>query len=80
MGIVAWFKNLWENKEASEDEVEFYCPRCGSNQIGYFSVISNYVQVIRGLEQPKYVETQKCSKCGYATDDINNLGRRKKGE
>ena len=62
MKIVDWLKGLWDN---DEEEIEHCCPRCGSKDIGYFSVISNFVQVIRDIEKPKYLETIKCTKCGF---------------
>jgi predicted nucleic-acid-binding Zn-ribbon protein len=73
MGLVAWFKNLWDNEE--EEPTEYCCPKCGSEQIEYFSVISNYVQVIRG-EDPKYINTAKCNNCGYSTNNIEDLKRK----
>ena len=76
MGLVAWFKSLWENEGGDLDEGEYICPRCNSTQIGYFSVISNYVQVIRGIESPNYIETAKCNKCGYVTDNLKDLKRK----
>lgn len=72
MGLVEWFKSLWENVEE-----EFYCPNCGSTQFSTFSIISNFAQAISGQEAPKYIQTYKCCDCGFKTADRNELGKRK---
>jgi predicted RNA-binding Zn-ribbon protein involved in translation (DUF1610 family) len=72
MGLVDWFKHLWEDVEE-----EYYCPKCGSTQFGTFSIMSNFAQVISGQEDPKYIQTYKCCECGFKTTDWNDLGKRK---
>ena len=68
MGIVAWVKNLWDN-----EEVTFCCPKCGCKNIEYFSVIANFVQVVRDTESPKYKELCKCTHCGFTTTNKKEL-------
>ena len=62
MGIVAWLKNLWKG-----EEVEYVCPQKKKKNIGYSSIISNYVQVIRDGKSPEYIQIAKCCNCGFTS-------------
>lgn len=68
MGIVAWLKGLWKNKE-----YEFVCPKCGSKDLGYSSVIINFVEVIREQEDPKYEDTHICNNCKYTSHSLKEF-------
>ena len=61
MGMVKWWKNLWAKPQA-----EYVCPKCGSKDLGYTSVISNFVGVVNGIEDPIYVQSVRCFICGYS--------------
>lgn len=61
MGIKAWWKSLW-----SKTEIEYVCPKCGSKDLGYTSVISNFVEVVRGTADPVYLQSARCFHCGYS--------------
>lgn len=68
MGIVKWLKEKYEKQKPS-----YKCPICGSTNLASFSVITNFVQVVRDQKAPDYVDTYKCGDCGYITDKIEEL-------
>ena len=76
MGLLTWFKELFKK---DDDEVHLdiiQCPKCGSTDIGYFTGLVNYVQVIQDKEDPKYQQTARCNNCGYSVkseiDDMSD--------
>ena len=70
------FKNL--EARAAEDEesggiIEGRAVVYNSRtDLGYFNVICNFVQVIRGTEEPRYIQSVKCSNCGYKEESEDN--------
>lgn len=68
MGIVSWFKAI-----CYKQKFVCKCPKCKSTNITSFSVISNFVQVVRDSKTPNYVESYKCNDCGYTTQNIEEL-------
>ncbi len=68
MGIVSWFKAI-----CYKQKFVYKCPKCKSTNITSFSVISNFVQVVRDSKTPNYVESYKCNDCGYTTQNIEDL-------
>lgn len=71
MKLFDWFKNLWN------DDVEYFCPKCGSSNIGYFSVTSNFSQLVNGKD-PEYENGYRCLDCGYKVYNLKDLTRRKR--
>jgi len=64
-GVLMFEKFLELFKKKEEKEPEYKCPKCGSDRIGYFTGISNYIQVVLGEEEPKYVKSATCLDCGF---------------
>jgi predicted nucleic-acid-binding Zn-ribbon protein len=63
-----WIEKLFK-KEEPEPEVEIYaCPKCGSTNLGYYTGLVNFIQVINDIEKPKYGESARCLSCGYSTE------------
>lgn len=60
-----WLKKLFKKEEK---EVVYVCPKCGSSDIGYFTGLINYIQVITGQEHPRYGQSAKCNTCGFRTE------------
>ena len=65
------FKNLYEkvktgfkNKFYNKPVTVKSCPFCGSSNINAFSVLANFVQVINGTEDARYIQSATCSDCG----------------
>ena len=76
MGLISWFKEVFgEDDEDVHEDWEYACPKCGSTNLGYFSGLANYVQVIQGTEEPRYVQSVCCNDCGFkhkgSVDDEN---------
>ena len=71
MGIGAWFRSLFKKEE--DDVVEIICPKCGSKEFSYFTYLSNFVEVMREIESPKYMKSGKCNSCGYTISEISEL-------
>jgi predicted nucleic-acid-binding Zn-ribbon protein len=72
MGIVKWWKNLW-----AKPQTEYVCPKCGSKDLGYTSVISNFVDVVRGTEDPTYLQSARCFQCGYSEQSTDGTHLKK---
>jgi predicted nucleic-acid-binding Zn-ribbon protein len=63
-----WVEKLFKREEP-EPEVEIYaCPHCGSTNLGYYTGLVNFIQVINDIEKPKYGESARCLNCGYRTE------------
>lgn len=72
MGLVAWIRTLWQKNEQAYEQKTYACPKCGCTDLGYFNVICNFVQVIRGTEEPRYIQSVKCTNCGYKEESEDN--------
>lgn len=66
MGLVGWLLKKF-NKEP--EETEFKCPKCGSTDVGFYTVLSNFVQVMREQESPKYTKYIECNHCKYTSHE-----------
>ena len=79
MGLTSWIKGLFnpvEIEEFSIDDYNYYCPLCGSSNLGYSSIISNLGQVIQDDVNPEYEYRVHCLDCGFTSvsdDTITNL-------
>lgn len=60
-------------KKEPKTVFKYVCPQCGHDNLGYFSTLSNFVQVVRDAAAPEYVQTIKCPKCGFTVDSVEKL-------
>jgi predicted RNA-binding Zn-ribbon protein involved in translation (DUF1610 family) len=76
----SWIKSLFQKEETQvddeQDDVIYACPKCGSTQIGYFTGLVNYSDVVIRGKHPKYGQSARCTICGFKTkvylEDDNN--------
>lgn len=59
MGIMNWIKSC------KKPQRHVKCPNCGSDNIEYSSMISNYVDVIMYSKDATYKTDFKCLDCGH---------------
>lgn len=77
MGFISWLVEKFRKEEDFEiEDYEFACPKCGSKQLGYSTVICNFASVVAKDEDPQYVQTVHCYNCGFKhqgkPEDQNN--------
>lgn len=67
MGLFSWFREKFLDLEP--EETVYKCPKCGSTDVGFFTVLVNFVQVMREVEQPKYIKYIECNQCKYKSHE-----------
>lgn len=83
MGLGNWIKGLFKPAEIDEFNIEdynYFCPKCGSSNLGYSSIISNLKEVIGDGQDPQYEYRTHCLDCGFIVksyDIIENLNQLK---
>ena len=63
-GFIKKIKSIFGPKVPHKEVTIQRCPFCGSPNITAFSVLANFVQVINGTEQARYVQSATCLDCG----------------
>lgn len=84
------YKDKQESNVVEEDiEYVYCCPKCGSEQMIYSTIIGNFVQVVSQTEDAKYIQIASCPKCGFRVQGkldecgdeyLNQLTKRVKGD
>lgn len=63
-----WVEKLFKKEEEPEEDIVYACPYCGSTNLGYYTGLINYIQVVHGLEHARYAQSARCLNCGYRTE------------
>lgn len=72
MSLMDWMRGIFSpKKEVKEEDESLYtykCPNCGSTNIGYFTGIANFIEVVQDSAEPRYKQSAKCWNCGFKSE------------